>query len=670
MPCSFVFRSAFLIRYRNFRAVLALFAVCACGVQQVFAGPGDTTWVRAHDAVDLTWYGAYDAWADFPVGSTSYARIELHMTLGCASGGCSDWDYTVRLHHVDTVSGVEAELGRLITPYGGYMALGQKGFDNAWTRTFVFDVTDMAALLRGVERLRAFYDGWSSGFSATLDFAFIEGTPPRDVLGLQVVHHSTPSSWGYASGGTDFDAAHFPDTTLALPAATEGGRLRITPSGHGFDNNVNCAEFCKRDYTVLMDGSAIAEQPMWREDCGMNPVFPQAGTWLYDRANWCPGSEAWTHFHELPLSAGSTSLNLDIDLDTYTWSGIQTPGYIWSTILVAYGAFNIQLDAEIADVVKPSAAYAHSRLNPTCAEPEVVLRNNCGTALTACTIAYGVGDGPVCYQAWSGNLAYGESESVVLSTPNFSGVDLSQPEFWVRVEGPNGGEDEVPWNNERRVRFPVPPLYPNQFIVWMRTNGAPTETRWQILDDLGNVVASRSSFDGPFTIHEDTVDLPNGCYTLELIDSDKDGLSFFASPDGSGSFRFFQVGAAVLTSFEADFGTKLVHGFTTGLPLGNVNSAESCEATGLASSPAAAVELWLSPNPAKDRLRVDWWQQAASNGIWRIVDLQGRILREGQTPEQRSGHLNLDLKAMPTGHYVLVWQSSDAQHSARFEVRR
>lgn len=654
------------------KPLAAFLLLCALGAGQAFAVPGDTTWVRAHNAADMVWYGPYDALANFPDGSTAYARIELHMTLGCASGGCSDWDYTVRLHHVDTVSGVETELGRLITPYGGYMRTNQKGFDNAWTRTFVYDVTDMAGLLQGVERLRAFYDGWSSGFSATLDFAFIEGTPPRDVLDLHVVHHSTPSSWGYASGGTDFDAAHFPDTALSFAPGVQQARLRVTPSGHGFDNSVVCAEFCNRDYTVYVDGSLLATQAMWRDDCGFNPVYPQGGTWLYDRANWCPGSEAWTHFHEFPVASGG--VNLNIDLDNYTWSGTQTPGYIWSTIAVGYGAFNINLDAEIADVIKPNAAYAHSRVNPNCGSPEVVLRNNGGQTLTSCTIAYGVGNGPTCYYAWSGSLPYGESENVVLSTPSFGGVDLSNPEFWVRVEGPNGGVDEVSWNDERRVRFDVPPLYSNQFIVWLRTNIAFNETSWRILDDLGNVVASRSSFDGSYTIHEDTVDLPNGCYTFEVSDSGEDGLSFFANSDGTGSLRFLNVGGGAMAAFESDFGSGIVHGFTTGLPLGAVNSAEACDVSSIEDQSLnlnqSGMELWLSPNPAQDRLRVDWWQAKAAEGRLLLVDLQGRVLEEVWLKDKRNGQTYLDLQAYAPGTYTVLWIGPAGKISKRVELMR
>ena len=58
---------------------------------------GDTTNIRVHDKTDMTWYGNYDAWGEFPDGSDTYRKIYLHYTMGCASSGCSDWDYTTKI---------------------------------------------------------------------------------------------------------------------------------------------------------------------------------------------------------------------------------------------------------------------------------------------------------------------------------------------------------------------------------------------------------------------------------------------------------------------------------------------------------------------------------------------------------------------------------------------
>ena len=252
---------------------------------------GDTTTVRIHDHTDMTWYGNYDEWGVLPDNTYEYRKIYLHYTMGCATGGCSDWDYTsqIFLRHrtgeidsslnsapnftvngnvldtvsfsltpiytyiwdsinnsidsvttdtltilqyndinnptisTDTIIGFtgnidvyiydttglvidtnfiqadslwvvnyynwytafdiieDYELARVITPYGSML-------NNNWEFTTTFDITDFEKILRDSVEIRCHYSGWSSGFSATLDFEFIEGDPPRDVVKLENIY--------------------------------------------------------------------------------------------------------------------------------------------------------------------------------------------------------------------------------------------------------------------------------------------------------------------------------------------------------------------------------------------------------------------------------------------------------------------------------------------------
>ncbi|MCB0612381.1 MAG: LamG domain-containing protein, partial [Phaeodactylibacter sp.] len=70
------------------------------------------------------------------------------------------------------------ELLSLVTPYGNGLSLGAQG------KTFWFDVTDYASVLRGEKFLSVELGGQ---YQEELDirFYFIKGTPPRDVLGIQ-----------------------------------------------------------------------------------------------------------------------------------------------------------------------------------------------------------------------------------------------------------------------------------------------------------------------------------------------------------------------------------------------------------------------------------------------------------------------------------------------------
>ena len=271
---------------------------------QLWSAPGDTTQIRVHDDVDMTWYVRYREKALFPTQGTDFHRVNMVFTLGCASSGCSDWDYTVLIkvlhptgemdstYTLDTLSTnplvidtnwtpfevIEPyEFGRMITPYGGYMANGSYGYDNNWEHRYVYDVTGYQSILRDSVEIEVHYQGWSSGFSATLDFEMIEGTPARNLIKMQNVYR--PRGFSFRNTA-DVELNHLPAVDIPLEGTTQFAAMHVLPSGHGFDNSLNCAEFCKKDYFVKLDGQIRFTQSMWRDDCGLNPVFPQGGTWL------------------------------------------------------------------------------------------------------------------------------------------------------------------------------------------------------------------------------------------------------------------------------------------------------------------------------------------------------------------------------------------------------
>ena len=127
------------------------------------------------------------------------------------------------------------ELARVITPYGGYYA-------NTWRNTVQFDVTDFASILQDSVKIRAFYGGWSDGFTITLDFHFIEGTPPRTVQNIRNVYVSGPGGFPYGNVNNSIENYLTPKT-FPLNSNETNAMLRVIPTGHGAGTQ-NCAEFC------------------------------------------------------------------------------------------------------------------------------------------------------------------------------------------------------------------------------------------------------------------------------------------------------------------------------------------------------------------------------------------------------------------------------------------
>ncbi len=266
------------------RKIIYAILVCAGISANVSAAPGDTTWVQAQNNIQLTAFGAFDAPVVFPSGSLTYRKVYLEFTLGtyaCSAGSqyCHQWDYDVH-NIIMSPAGDTVELSRFITPYAN---TGVPRFPTTWKHRYIFDVSDYYPLLKGSNTMRIFYSGYSYGFTANVRFAFIEGTPERNVLGVSKLWGG---SYNYGNPSSPIDN-NVTAVTRTAPAGTQAAELKLLITGHGSDAN-QCCEFASHKYDLKVNGNTVANQAIWRADCASNEVYPQGGTWLYDRANWCP----------------------------------------------------------------------------------------------------------------------------------------------------------------------------------------------------------------------------------------------------------------------------------------------------------------------------------------------------------------------------------------------
>lgn len=641
------------------------------------AAPGDTTWVSVHDHVDMTWYGNYDRTAYFPNSSTTYSKILLYWDMGCASTGCSDWDYDVHIQagkylgyndstvaSIDTITGdttwnifpaVEIfELAKVITPYGNYMASGSNGFNNSWSHTHIFDVTDFSTILRDSVLMRAFYSGWSSGFSTTLRFAFIEGTPPRNVLDVRNVYN------GYFNyvNSSDFEANYLPSKNIVPPTNSKGAKFRTIPTGHGFDNDLNCAEFCPKNYFLQVNGITRFTQLIWRDDCGFNPIYPQGGTWLYDRANWCPGLRAQVFEHDLtPYTTAGTPFNLDMNMDTYVWTGTQTPGYAIASQIVFYEDPNLQTDVELTEIIAPSKIQDYGRLNPTCDNPLIRIKNLGSDNLTSVQIGYGIVGNVPQYYHWTGNLAFGEDEVVTLPIFNWNGVDVTQPKFFCELTYPNGILDEQTQNNKIITPITLVPKLDSVFVVWLYTNNMASENQYTIENENGTVVYSRSGLANN-TQYKDTISFAKGCYKFTLSDAGGDGLAWWANPSaGSGFIRFRkQYSVVSIKNFQADFGEALTYYFTVGETGGN-DEIVGDTTTIVENNYEGYFDVY--PNPARNQLHVDFSFDKDQEGILNIYDMTGKNVRQQSIASIQHRAYILDISDLPKGMYIVQFNNID-----------
>jgi len=422
-----------------------------------------------------------------------------------------------------------------------------------------------------------------------MKFLFIEGTPARDVKRVERV-------WDTNQGLSNFDNA-VTAKTIVKQEGEESWKLLTTNTGHQFDNPPNCAEFCSNEQSVKVQG---VEHWSWdiMQECADNPLYPQGGTWIFDRAGWCPGMNSTTKEFELtPHVSGVDSFSVDYDI-TFNDYG----NYVFFGTLVAYGENNHVHDPEIDMITAPSNWKIHSRWNPICDNPRFILRNKGSEPLTHLVIQYGVVGGVEEQMEWTGNLGFMEREEVELTYADaalWSGGEAAGLRFYIRLASSNDGPDENATNNYAESDFQRPPTYSypelddNRLIIILRTNNAPWESSYVLYNQYDEVVFQRDDFTEGATIYRDTIALNSGCYTFHLKDSDDDGLDFFANSDGSGYCKLDRVSGFDFESFERDFGKESVHRFRF----------ETNLQTDIVEQPAHRVRIY--PNPADDVVKLD-----------------------------------------------------------------
>lgn len=555
---------------------------------------GDTTIVQAFTFADQPTRQAwahiyeYEGLVTFPEPGERYEKILIYYTLKCDAAttadayACGEWDYSTFIRVWDDSTN-HWEIGRYITPYGINLSLGPNGF------TWVFDVTDYAPILHDVKRVTA----GNNQELLDMKFVFIKGTPPRDPL--SVTRLWTPGDANYAAvvEGTQLVPM---EVTLNPQAAMY--RINTRPQGGNFNggaNTDNCAEFCDREHWITVDGTERFRWNVWKT-CGLNPVYPQGGTWVFDRAGWCPGAIVNTQQHELtPYVTPGQTITVDYGIENPPQFVPYGHWVFWAD-LVAYGPPNFTLDASLEAIIAPSNEGLYSRMNPICSSPIVRIRNTGSSTLTSLTIEYGVEGGQMTTYTWNGSLAFLEETNVELPGLPMDQWESGSNIFRARIMNPNGGTDEYTRNNSAQSQFELPPVHPGQMEIRLRTNKqAASQYEWELL------TADGTKIHGANNLSDDTdyvypIDLPKGCYTFRLINRQGFGLDFFAvrSQLGTGSLRITS-GSGVLKQFNPDFGSEVYYQFRVGDLPTMVKSEDTLKFGRVAPGKEAVRTLTLSP---------------------------------------------------------------------------
>ncbi len=520
------------------------------------------------------------------------------------------------------------ELLSFVTPYGFFLDLGPKG------KTWTFDVTDFLPILKGNRRL-SMERGGQFNEEIDIKFKFIKGTPTREVLSIQNI-------WPFASGGYTAITEDniFEERQIALNPNGSSFKIRSSITGHGQNG-----EFIPRSHFFnINQGPNEFQWNVWKY-CGKNPVYPQGGTWVFDRAGWCPGMPS--DLAELEI----TDYVIPGEITSFDYGIIpandqSSSNYLVSSQLVTYGPYNHQVDAEILTIQRPSKDVRYSRENPACINPLIEIKNLGQETLTSLTIDYKIVGGDSQSYEWTGNLAFNETIEVLLPTWDFLIYQLAESRFFeVSISKPNGKTDENPENNVLISEFEETVKYnQGEMTFAYRTNNRASENRLIVRDQSGTVVFERLNHANN-TGYFDNIFLEHGCYTLEFSDSGNDGLDFWyweavGQNVGTGYFQL-RIDNQLVKTFEPDFGGGIYHNFFVEAVVSNEEVQKNRF-------------LSVYPNPNNGLFEVELKGYVGKEISIEVTDISGKLISNFQI-ENTGGHIkkSIDLSDQVNGVYLV-----------------
>ncbi|MBK9220964.1 MAG: T9SS type A sorting domain-containing protein [Saprospiraceae bacterium] len=534
------------------------------------------------------------------------------------------------------------ELLSLVTPYGNNLDLGKDG------KTFVFDVTDFTPILKG-NKLISMELGGENQEEIDLKFVFIKGTPERNVIDISNI-------WTFQRGyfSEILNNSRFEPRKILLNPASKNYKLRFSITGH--EQN---GEFTPRNHFVTVNGNSNKKFPftVWKE-CAWNPIYPQGGTWIFDRAGWCPGAPSQlTSFDITSLSAPGNEVLIDYGLEP---PQLDQANYLVSSQIVAYGDLNHKLDASLQEIIRPSSGRVEfDRLNPSCNSPTVLVRNSGSDLISNLKLVYGIKNGIKETYIWNGTLNSLQEIQIELPVQNINfwnpGLD-SLFVFEVEITEINSIQDADILNNKKVTPFKMVDRYAVNLFFDFKTNNIPQDNDYKIVNSQGVTVLERSNM-AINTSYRDELLLPAGCYTLYVNDASHDGLYFwFYAGNGNGNARMMRkVNNVVLPikNFNSDFGAGFQYDFVVAQPVGNKQIDK-------------ASLLSISPNPTSSNVQIEFQNHNSDLVRLFVRTMDGKTIYENQIqPKNDFQILKWNLDQFVSGSYIIQILQGDTIYSRK-----
>lgn len=277
--------------------------------------------------------------------------------------------------------------------------------------------------------------------------------------------------------------------------------------------------------------------------------------------------------------------------------------------------------------------------------PYVTIRNNGGQDLTSLTINYSVNGGDEQTYAWSGDLSFLQTAVVELNEVNFDVADTNM--LTITGVNPNGTEDNYPANNTYDYLIKRAPVLTGTSIVFLTLDDHPEETTWEIRNSSGDVVQSGGPYDTPGQKIEPITVTETDCYQFIIYDAGGNGTDYYAVVYGNNQIAFNGGNFGDLERNEFSYGT--------------VSTDEIKPYT----------DMNIYPNPASDKLNIDFYLPQQNNVTVRLVDLVGKTMLKQQVGQLNAGprSIKLNTSEFTPGIYLLEIKIGNDISTKKISIR-
>ncbi|MCD6347487.1 MAG: hypothetical protein J7L96_08730 [Bacteroidales bacterium] len=632
------------------KIILSLMIMCL-SINIGFAQPVQKTHVISHNRSTIVTNPAkgenpYPAWAVFPSPQMPVRKILMNLTLGTPDSiSTAHWDYrdNVLIRRTGGQNGESLDLtiGRMLTPYG---SIYSKGWEFKWT----VDVTDFAMILRDsveIEYNHTGYEPTSVGWALTIDFEITLGPP--HIIPLKI-DKMWVGSYNYGNPDKPIEAELTPIKYTPVKESVIN-RLRIQHTGHGMDKPKGCSEFCSRWRKVIFNGDVVQEKDLWKE-CGDNPLYPQGGTWIFDRALWCPGDLQAPDIVDVHPQKGENEFGIMMEPYIAT-ENIQAKEDI-ASCLIQYSAPVSKYDVEMVEIITPNNRPLYNRTNPKCFDSKIIIRNLGSKNLKSLSITYGTKGFTAKTYKWKGNLPYYGSATVIL--PGTQDFTDGENTFVAELKRPNGHKDAWKGDNTMTTQFDAPMVLPEDIIVQYKTNNQPEEDHVFIVGESRDTLYQKKpDLVEPDKVYVDTLHLDKGLYEMYLIDTAGQGLEFwFMREQGFGYIRILDMEGNLLHLFTADCGDGEMLAFKTDPEY--------------VKDPAIVLyDFALYPKVVKEDFSLEVYS-AHEIELEVVLKHEGKVIERHYYPKTMGGTYKYNIAHLPDNRYIAeIYINGELKHKSR-----